>query len=69
MKKIEFEDPRKMQELVNMQVDINRIVWAGNVDSNNPKDSSFKNQAERDAYIADRIKSIRQTLKDIELYW
>lgn len=54
---------KDLKQLVNIQVDINRAVWAGNV--TDLSKSSFKTEKERDEYVAACLDLALRTLKKL----
>ena len=55
---------KDLQQIVNISVDINRAVWAGNLMKTNPI-GSCTSEANRDAYVEACLRSAFTTLKQI----
>lgn len=68
LKRQRWSAPMKFRGIVNIQISINRAVWAYNLEA--PGHSRFKTEADRDAYIkaclVDAKKELEQVLKRVK---
>ena len=64
VKKSEFEMHKHIQQIVNIQVDINRAVWAANLTSAQNY-GACNSKINRDNYIENCLKSAYSSLKNI----
>jgi len=55
---------KNLQDIVNVQIDINRAVWAGNL-SGAVQHGTFKTEAEREKYIQSCLSTAFETMQKL----